>query len=334
MFQHSTHLSPHPPNVMPSARVPIKQYLHHKDRSRSSSHSASSSVVIAISPNASPDHKRSPSSGSLDSWTASDESDDDSTPLGTDGKRLTMGPMDSKAVTMDSPLTFVGKSSTYGLSCKVRKIRAGYIDEATGASIERDTAGGDGDHTPKHLHPHRRPEYWTTPTVSIYALSCRRGGFNRHLLIYFSQWELASEGDRDSSPRLLSRLIESLPPTDLALKLIDLFFTNVNIHFPLLHRPTFERQWREGLQFRDPWFSCLCLTVFAVSSRWCNDVRVLPDEDLTTTAGQSSEKIEWRRAGYKYFEACLREFLVWRWPNDDVYLWYIPQLCTRSARAR
>lgn len=142
----------------------------------------------------------------------------------------------------------------------------------------------------------------------IYTFSCRRSGLNRHLLIYFRQWELTSEGDCDSLPRLLSRLIGSLPPTNLALKLIDLFFTNVNIHFPLLHKPTFERQWREGLQFRDPWFSCLCLTVFAVSSRWCNDVGVLPDEDLTTTAGQSSEKIEWRRAGYKYFEACLREF--------------------------
>jgi hypothetical protein len=167
MFQHGTHLSPHPPNAMPSARVPITRYLHQKDRSRSSSHSASSSVVIVTTPNASPDHQRSPSSGSLDSWTASDESDDDSTPFSSDGKRLTMGPMDSKNLSMESPLMFVGKSSTYGLSCKVRKIRAGYMDEATRAGIDRDTAGGNGDHTPKYIHPHRRPEYWTTPTVSI-----------------------------------------------------------------------------------------------------------------------------------------------------------------------
>jgi len=188
IFQHGTHLPPHPPNIMPSARVSIKQYLHHKDRSRSSSHSASSSVLIVTPPNASPDHKRSPSSGSLDSWTASDESDDDSTPLNTDGKRLTMGPTDSTNVTMDSPLTFVGKSSTYGLSCKVRKIRAGYMDEATRAGIERDTAGSDGDHTLKHVHPHRRLEYWTTPTVSMpnyLRAFVERGGFNRHLLIYF-----------------------------------------------------------------------------------------------------------------------------------------------------
>jgi hypothetical protein len=122
------------------------------------------------------------------------------------------------------------------------------------------------------------------------------------------QWELACEGDGDSPPHLLPQMIGSLPPTDLAHKLINLFFTNVNIHFPLLHRPTFERQWREGLQFRDPWFSCLCLTVFAVSSRWCSDVRVLPDEDLSTTAGHVSEEKDWRRAGYKYFEACLGEF--------------------------
>jgi hypothetical protein len=79
-----------------------------------------------------------------------------------------MGSTEAKNVTMESPLMFVGKSSTYGLSCRVRKMKAGYMDEAIRAGVERDTDGGNGDHTPKRIHPHRRTEYWTTPTVSIF----------------------------------------------------------------------------------------------------------------------------------------------------------------------
>lgn len=151
-------------------------------------------------------------------------------------------------------------------------------------------------------------------------------------MLIISQWELAWEGVRDTSPRLLPVLIAELPPTDLAHTLIELFFANVNIHFPLLHRPTFERQFREGLQFHDAWFSCLCLSVFAVASRWCSDIRVLPNEDLSQTAGVMSKKRNWRQAGSKYFEACLREFRI---PAKyyDIYLRYMSQLYSRFARA-
>ena len=131
------------------------------------------------------------------------------------------------------------------------------------------------------------------------------------LLIFFHQWEL-SWGGRNTTSHLLPDLIAALPPTDLACKLIDLFFAYVNIQIPLLHRPTFERQWQEGLQFRDPWFSCLCLSVFAVSSRWCDDVRVLSGDDTNESVGDVSEQRNWRHAGYKYFQACLREFYVIR----------------------
>lgn len=277
----------HPKTVPTSSKltiVPPEPSLKlQNEQSRSFSHSASSSVVITTPPSASPNHKCSPSTGSVGSWSDSDESDGDSNPTNTDTRRLTMNSMEPTTVrnmSMESPLLFVGKSSSYGLSCRVRKMKAGYMDEASRAGAEREMGGEDSNYISEYSRPHRRPEFWTIPS-----------------------WELAWEGA--GSPPHLPGLIARLPPTDLALKLIDLFFENINIHFPLLHRPTFERQWAKGLQFRDPWFSCLCLSVFAGSSRWCNDTRVLPDEHSGGAAGDVPEERNWRQAGVKYFEACI-----------------------------
>lgn len=127
---------------------------------------------------------------------------------------------------------------------------------------------------------------------------CDQPSFLRDL-----QWELTWEGVHGTSSELLPYLIAGLPPRDLARKLIDLFFEHVNVQFPLLHRPTFERQWTEGCHYRDIWFSCLCFSVFAVASRWSEDPRVL--------VGSPSEDA-WRQAGRKYFEAaiCTFHFLV------------------------
>src|ERR1700691_1703077 len=101
-----SHLYPRPSaKVTPSALLPTKLYPDLNDQSRSSSHSPSSSVVIGITANPNLDHKRSPSatSGSLDSWSDSDESDDDSTRLSPDVRRLTLGSIDSAATSMESP---------------------------------------------------------------------------------------------------------------------------------------------------------------------------------------------------------------------------------------
>lgn len=170
------HVYPPPSiKVTTSALVPLELYPDLKDQSRSSSHSPSSSISAARS-HAGPDHNRSPSttSGSLDSWSDSDESDDDSAPLSIDAKRLTLGSMESKTnLSMESPLMFVGKSSSYGLSCRVRKLKAGYMDETTRAGVDLEIGGDDGDHVPKHTQPHRRMEFWTTPLVSILISSLR-----------------------------------------------------------------------------------------------------------------------------------------------------------------
>jgi len=71
--------------------------------------------------------------------------------------------------------------------------------------------------------------------------------------------------------------------------------------FPLLHRPTFERQWAEGLYHRNEWFTCLCLLLFAVASRWCDDERVLPEEERGRE-GDSDKPRSWVNAGRKYFD--------------------------------
>lgn len=115
------------------------------------------------------------------------------------------------------------------------------------------------------------------------------------------QWELCWEGARDASSDLLPDLIAALPPSDLASDLIDLFFVNVNVQHPLLHRPIFQRNWDAGLQCQDSWFACLCLSVFAVASRWSDDSRVLPEDE-----GGLGEDTRRRKAGHKFFEATLR----------------------------
>jgi hypothetical protein len=82
------------------------------------------------------------------------------------------------------------------------------------------------------------------------------------------------------------------PPDDLRDSLIDLFFNHVNAFFPLLHRPLFEANIREGLHFKDSAFACVLLLVCAVGSRWSDDRRVFLEQD---------EPLQ-HSAGWKYFE--------------------------------
>jgi hypothetical protein len=79
-----------------------------------------------------------------------------------------------------------------------------------------------------------------------------------------------------------------------------------NFIFPLLHRPTFDAHWTDGLHFRDAWFACVCLSVFAIGSRWCDDPRSLANE---TPKGGNSNR--WERnehsAGWAYIQAAMSE---------------------------
>jgi hypothetical protein len=118
------------------------------------------------------------------------------------------------------------------------------------------------------------------------------------------------EGLHADSPSLMPSLVAEFPPEDLALKLCDLYFEHVNIMYPLLHRPTFMRQFRARLHYRDHWFACVCLSLFAVASRWCDDLRVIPEK--ADSDDSSVEESNWHRAGMKYLTAAVGEYFIWR----------------------
>ncbi|KAJ6498264.1 fungal-specific transcription factor domain-containing protein [Mycena vulgaris] len=80
------------------------------------------------------------------------------------------------------------------------------------------------------------------------------------------------------------------PPADLQSALVDLYFTNTNLYYPLLHRPTFERSIAEGLHLNDSSFGAIVLLVCAIGSRYSHDPRACgPDDDPL-------------RCGWKYFD--------------------------------
>ncbi|KAK7437250.1 Gypsy retrotransposon integrase-like protein 1 [Stygiomarasmius scandens] len=76
---------------------------------------------------------------------------------------------------------------------------------------------------------------------------------------------------------------ENLPPLefpsdDLLPSLVDLYFTSTNRFLPLLHRPTFEKNIRQRLHYRDRQFGYVVLTVCAIGARHSSDSRVYYDE--------------------------------------------------------
>lgn len=83
----------------------------------------------------------------------------------------------------------------------------------------------------------------------------------------------------------------TFPEPDLLAKLVHVYFKDVNVFFPLLHRPTFERSLREELHYRDDMFAAVVLLICAVASRFVDDRRVLLD-------GVDS----WHSCGWKYFD--------------------------------
>ncbi len=79
------------------------------------------------------------------------------------------------------------------------------------------------------------------------------------------------------------------PPEDLTPKLFDFFFRSVTPFLPVIHRPSFEAQFADGVHFRCPAFACVVLLVCAIGSKYSDDPRVSLEE-----AGPAS-------AGWKYF---------------------------------
>ncbi|KAE9392647.1 hypothetical protein BT96DRAFT_1000194 [Gymnopus androsaceus JB14] len=82
------------------------------------------------------------------------------------------------------------------------------------------------------------------------------------------------------------------PEDDLMQQLVSLFFSNINIFFPILNGPIFKQQvFEEKLHRSNPMFAATLLAVCSLGSRYCKDPRTLYD-------GSQSE----RSAGWKYFQ--------------------------------
>ncbi|PCH39377.1 hypothetical protein WOLCODRAFT_29517 [Wolfiporia cocos MD-104 SS10] len=67
---------------------------------------------------------------------------------------------------------------------------------------------------------------------------------------------------------------QHFPDADLMSTLIDLYFARVNAYTPLLHRPTFEANIKDGLHLQDEGFGSTVLLVCAIGARFSDDSRV------------------------------------------------------------
>lgn len=229
---------------------------------------------------------------SSDACTSSDSEEVGELSLSRGMKRLTIRGLEPAQVhgsVVDNQVRFHGKSSCFKLIEPTRKLREEHINRIFQESGSTDAESGTGSRSSPEsassvsFTPTRRPEFWTTPS-----------------------WELAFEGFQDRLETLCHSLTKEFPPPDLTDSLIDLFFLHINPQCPLFHRPTFERQWQEGLQDTDPWFGCLCLALFAVASRWSDDPRVLGGHAYDMPeAEMPDEDCKWQRAGWKYFNAAV-----------------------------
>lgn len=70
-------------------------------------------------------------------------------------------------------------------------------------------------------------------------------------------------------------MLPLIPPEDLYQKLVNIYFSHINIFWPLFHCPTFQADLTKGRHRRDPGFAQVLLGICAVASRYSADPRVL-----------------------------------------------------------
>ncbi|KAK7450202.1 Gypsy retrotransposon integrase-like protein 1, partial [Stygiomarasmius scandens] len=92
-------------------------------------------------------------------------------------------------------------------------------------------------------------------------------------------------------------------------KLIDSHFTELNLYFPLLHRPTFQRSLAGGLHLRDPAFGALVLMVCA-----CGSVFAYPQHPRGDT----------KTSGWQWFNQVPFEKLVF---SENLSLYHLQAYC-------
>jgi hypothetical protein len=109
----------------------------------------------------------------------------------------------------------------------------------------------------------------------------------------------------DHDREIVGVLMPRFPPPDLADELLGIFFARVHPLFPILHRPTFYRQWRDRFHHESVWFACVCFSMFAIASRLCDNPRVVASEHMKEDGSPN-----WHRAGWTYFDAAISTFAL------------------------
>ncbi|KAJ7589506.1 fungal-specific transcription factor domain-containing protein [Mycena floridula] len=102
------------------------------------------------------------------------------------------------------------------------------------------------------------------------------------------------------------RPVYQFPPHDLMILLIDLYFRHVNIVFPVLHRPTFEKALAKDEHLdTSSQFGTLIMLVSALAARFSDDPRVLLDGGPSLSSGW-----KWYEpvlaARYCFLDSCTR----------------------------
>ncbi|KAJ6499234.1 fungal-specific transcription factor domain-containing protein [Mycena sanguinolenta] len=206
------------------------------------------------------------SDSSSDGFDSSD-SETAEVPKGT--AKHTSWPVESDGTPLNT--RFHGKSSLVALVKITQQYKELHISE-----IER--VGGDTE-PERSTHSYiKRPELWRP-----------------HL------WEQQWEGFDVADDQLFASVLDAFPPPALAAQLINFYFIHCNSQLPLLHRPTFKRQFGDQLHHRSIWFSCVCLGIFAVASRWSDDPLVLPRKCKRTSTGD----LDWTCAGWHYHDMAM-----------------------------
>ena len=67
------------------------------------------------------------------------------------------------------------------------------------------------------------------------------------------------------------------PPDDLIPQLVNNYFTKLNIYYPVLHRPSFERALNDQRHDDDIGFGSVVMLVCALGARWSEDARAFKD---------------------------------------------------------
>jgi hypothetical protein len=103
--------------------------------------------------------------------------------------------------------------------------------------------------------------------------------------------------------------------------LIDLYFKHMNVFFPFMHRPTFERLIIEGTHITNDYFAAVLLLVCAVGARFSDDPRTLLDRDDPnwgrTIAGLDDQALSFSR-GWKW---AMQVPMVHRPPTETASLY-------------